>query len=58
MLITTSTVIFFAFTLTVQAVGESEVRDMTFESGEAAESNMEAAGYHYVTGASVQVWSK
>jgi hypothetical protein len=56
--ITTSTVIYFCATLTVQAVGNSEVRSVNFGSGEAAEANMEAAGYHYVSGALVQVWSK
>lgn len=56
--ITTSTVIYTCATLTVQAVGESEVRSVVFVSGEAAEADMKAVGYRYICGVSEQVWSK
>lgn len=56
--ITTKHIIFTLATLTVNAVGPSFVQGVTFESNEAAEDALEAAGYRYVSGVSDQLWSK
>lgn len=56
--INTATIIYFTATLTAQAVGDSAVRSVTFESAEKAEQALEMAGYVYTQGIDAQVWKK